>query len=339
MPYVVHERLPLSTLKNISYGFFTNERGNSTGGYVIAGHDTRNVSLISPQVETERGYDPAANVVSNLMLCFDELTSSVSDELEVHRFVMTSNYGKGGARVLAVEDTHGLDALKRASQSELSSLGLHEAMLQALSCANVHAIKADAMVFKGIPGHIIAAGGPSGDAHPIVLIDDENKIAAYVSGPHAALKEDVLEKTTLEMMRVGARKENIRLVIGPGLGPKSYEFGANAAEYLKVPPEVIDDVKKPDKKLLDIAKITKYKLRDLLSADQVLDMEINTMAFDLYDDKGERKSSVDFSALSKRGPLFFSARREIMATDGLGAENTGLHNTVGRHFAGITLRG
>jgi len=37
---------------------------------------------------------------------------------------------------------------------------------------------------------------------------------------------------------------------------------------------------------------------------------------------------------------FFSARREIMGrSHDLSAENTGLHSTVGRHFAGITVRG
>ena len=52
-----------------------------------------------------------------------------------------------------------------------------------------------------------------------------------------------------------------------------------------------------------------------------------------------RKTTVDFQILNRQGLLFFSARREVMSREGITAENSGLHNTIGRHFAGMKVGG
>lgn len=347
MPHQFHEQLKPAELKNTSYGFFTTESGTSEGAYVIAGEKTRNVNLFSPftradlqklklpETATDMLETPH-RIVSNLVACFAELSLRADF---AHKFVMTSNYGAGGVRVLCAHNTEALVALKQLSLDELEKSGLHEDMQKELAKAKICVIKADALVFKGIPEEEILAGGASGDAHPIVLLDDKNKVCAYISGAHAALKGNVIEETIKTMIEAGAVAENIRLVIGPGLGKRSYEFGDNAAAYLGVPDDQVDRVNNPEKRLLDIHKIVRFMALCYLRPDQVLNMDLNTMGFDLYDAAGNRKASVDFVALNKEGPLFFSARREMMSKEGMTAENTGLHNTVGRHFAGMGVRG
>lgn len=342
MPFQFHENFKPGDLKNTGYGFFTNENGSSAGGYVINGEKTRNVNLASPQEEGKEGYDPASSIIENLMSCFKELTSGQENDAKTHKFVMTSNYAAGGARVLTCKTLDELKALKDLATSELLSLKLHENIQSELHNNNVHVLKADAMVFKGISGELIAAGGGSGDAHPIVLIDDENKVSAYIAGAHAALKESVIEKTIQAMLAAGAQQKNIHLLIGPGLGSRSYEFGSNAADYLNLPKDKITFVKNnagETKCLFDIESIVAFKAMGFIAPENIHNMCIDTMGFDLYGGNGTRKSSVNCTELSRQGPLFFSARRDVMKKEGIDAQNSGLHNTTGRHFAGITIKG
>lgn len=145
---------------------------------------------------------------------------------------------------------------------------------------------ADALIFKGIPGESIAVLGASGDAHPIMMY----KIACYISGAHMTLKQGVLGQSFDRMIVLGANPSNIRLAIGPGLGPKSYEFGENAPEYFSIPEEHIDRVLKP---VLDTAGMKKYKelisvkLIGRLSPENIYNLELDTMGFDLYDEVTE----------------------------------------------------
>ena len=346
MPYQFHEAVHPESLRNISYGFFTNEQGSSDGGYVVSGKKTRNVNLFSPQESDKPGYDPAGSVIGNLMSCFHELTAGKENDPHTHKFLMTSNYGAGGARVLTCNTPVELTALKDLVTRESSGLTLHSAMQSELSRQNVHVVKADAMVFKGISGELIAVGGASGDAHPIILIDDANKVCAYISGAHAALKEGVIEKTIQAMLAAGAQHRDIHLLIGPGLGKDSYEFGLTKVdgkdvtpeEYLNIPEDKVTKVQDPAKRLLDIEKIVAFKAMGFIAPANIHNMDIDTMGFNLYE-QGIRKSTVNFAELNQRWLLFFGARRKMMEERGLTAENPGLHNTVGRHFAGITIRG
>ena len=349
MPHQHHEAFDPNTLTNTSYGFFTNERGSSTGGYVVNGEGTRNVNIYSPQESDKAGYDPAISVIGNLMACFKELTHGQEHAAHTHQFLMTSNYGKSGARILTCRDARELTELKKLAESETSVLELHANIQTELQGNGVCTLKADALVFKGIPGEFIAAGGASGDAHPIILIDDANKVCAYISGAHAALKEGVIEKTIQAMLSTGARHNNIHMMIGPGLGKNSYEFGLMKSngeditpdEYLNVPRDKVLKVSDPkcrDKWLVDIEKLVAFKAMGMLPRENVHNMDIDTMGFDLYHN-GTRREVIDFEELDRKGILFFGARRTIMKKEGVAAQNPGTHNTVGRHFAGITLKG
>jgi copper oxidase (laccase) domain-containing protein len=345
VPFQYDQLFNPNTLRSARYGFFTNEQGNSSGGYVVSGRPTRNVNLFSPQDKEKVGFDPALSVIENVMACFKELTSD--RQQRAHKFLMTSKYGKDGARVLLCRTQEEISALKRLAIDERVTLGLHVDMQEGLSQNDIYVVKADAMVFKGLPGELIACGGASGDAHPIILVDDENKVCAYVAGAHAALREGVVEKTIYAMLEAGAQPKKIHLLIGPGLGKYSYEFGMMRVEdkdvtpekYLNIPADKVTLVQDPQKRLIDIEKVVAFKAMGLVAPENIHNMNVDTMGFDLYDAQGARKSTVSFQELNRNGALFFSARRTIMEREGLDAYNPGLYNTVGRHFAGVEITG
>lgn len=141
MPRQFHEAVDPSALKNVSYGFFTNEAGVSDGGYVVAGERTRNVNLYSPQEREQVGFDSAKNVIENLMACFKELTAGAEKNPHTHKFVMTSNYGASGARVLTCKTAEELIALKQLAIDEAENLKLHAAMQHELHEHGVHGKK------------------------------------------------------------------------------------------------------------------------------------------------------------------------------------------------------
>ena len=356
--------LPEVTLSKINYAFFTNEDGHSEAGYLIDDQKTRNVNVYSSEQLPGKGFDPAERILANIQMCFQEL--GAGDEVR-HKFFMTSYYanmGKSAPLIISCDNLDHLYELKtRASQnlshededkSNPNRLGLEPSMRAAIGKSDISVIRADALIFKGIPEESIAVLGASGDAHPIMMFDDENKIACYISGAHMTLKQGVLEQSFDRMINLGANSSNIRLAIGPGLGPKSYEFGENAPEYFSIPEEHIDRVLKPvfdtagmKKYLIDIKELISVKLIGRLSPENIYNLELDTMGFDLYDEVTEelgktflrRKTTINFEEINKSGPLFFGARRSIMQQSGdLMKHNAGAYNTVGRHGAGFSLK-
>lgn len=236
MPFQFHEDADPTALSNIGYGFFTNEDGTSDGDYVVVGQNTRNVNIFSPsQLDDSKtpkpGYDSAVKVGENINRCFNELLAG-RDGVQ-HKLFMTTNYAKDGLKIRVCENFQGISALKEDAKVNLESVGPD--MAEKLTQLDISIIKADAIIVKGIAGHQIAVGGASGDAHPVIIYDDQNKIACYFSAAHVCIKAGVIEESLSRMLSLGANIENIRLIIGPGLGPNSYEFGANAAAYLDVP--------------------------------------------------------------------------------------------------------
>ena len=185
-------------------------------------------------------------------------------------------------------------------------------------------------------------------------IDDENKIACYISGAHMTVKQGVLEQSVDRMIALGANLSNIQVVIGPGLGAKSYEFGENAPEYFSIPAEyskqvfslVLDNAGNK-KYLVDIEALVEAKLIDKLMPENIHNLELDTLSCDLYDEiplseQGgvclKRKTTLNLVALSEGNQLFFSARRSTMQRSGdLMQHNSGAYNTVGRHGAGFSL--
>ncbi|WJR66014.1 peptidoglycan editing factor PgeF [Neorhizobium sp. CSC1952] len=87
--------------------------------------------------------------------------------------------------------------------------------------------KVDAMVTKA-PG--VALGVLSADCGPILFADGENGV---IGAAHAGWKgalTGVLENTVEAMISLGAVREKITAVLGPSIGPDSYEVGPEFVE-------------------------------------------------------------------------------------------------------------
>ena len=85
----------------------------------------------------------------------------------------------------------------------------------------------DAMV-TAVPG--IALGVLSADCGPILFADARNGV---IGAAHAGWKgalTGVLENTIEAMIALGAARENITAVLGPSIGPASYEVGPEFIE-------------------------------------------------------------------------------------------------------------
>ncbi len=339
--------------QQINYAFFTNEDGHSDGGYLIGGRNTRNVNLYSSAQPIDKGFDPAPRVLENIQRCYTELGATEM----THKFFITSYYanaGQSAPRILACDNLEDLNQLIRQSRDNLffesedksnpNRLGIESEMREALSAESVSVVRADALIFKKIPGETVAVLGPAADAHPIMLFDDEAGIACYIAGAHAAIKQGVLELSVERMVALGANPERIQVAIGPGLGPNSYEFGANAPEYFNVQPEdnalqaILNEDNEATKYLISIKNLVSAKLKHCVPAKNIHDIELNTMGFDLYVD-GKRRTYVEREELDVSYYYFFSARRGIAEqSDGsLKTENPGAHNSIGRNGAGFII--
>jgi polyphenol oxidase len=87
--------------------------------------------------------------------------------------------------------------------------------------------KVDAMV-TSVPG--VALGVLAADCGPILFADGENGV---IGAAHAGWKgalTGVLENTIEAMISLGAARENITAVLGPSIGPASYEVGPEFVE-------------------------------------------------------------------------------------------------------------
>jgi polyphenol oxidase len=90
--------------------------------------------------------------------------------------------------------------------------------------------KADAMV-TNLPG--IVLGVLSADCGPILFVDSE---AGVIGAAHAGWKgalHGVLENTIEAMVSLGADRSRITAVLGPSIGPKSYEVGPEFVSNFK----------------------------------------------------------------------------------------------------------
>ena len=88
--------------------------------------------------------------------------------------------------------------------------------------ADVHRPKADAMVTR-VPG--LALGIATADCGPVLFADPENGV---VGAAHAGWKgalTGVVGATVAAMVALGAHRSRIVAVLGPTIGPASYEVG------------------------------------------------------------------------------------------------------------------
>src|SRR6478672_8327903 len=87
--------------------------------------------------------------------------------------------------------------------------------------------RADALVTR-VPG--LAIGVSTADCGPVLLADAEARV---IGAAHAGWKgalSGVLENTVAAMERLGARRDRIVAVLGPSIGPESYEVGPEFVE-------------------------------------------------------------------------------------------------------------
>lgn len=123
--------------------------------------------------------------------------------------------------------------------------------------------KVDAMVTT-VPGVIL--GVLSADCGPILFADGK---AGVIGAAHAGWKgvlTGVLENTIEAMVSLGAARENITAVLGPSIGPASYEVGPEFVErFLGVDAAYKAFFKpsnKPGHAMFDLPSLTIKRLKD-----------------------------------------------------------------------------
>ena len=92
-----------------------------------------------------------------------------------------------------------------------------------------------------LPG--VAIGVRTADCVPVLLYDPAKRVVAAV---HAGWKGTVLHisQKAIEVMAVkfGTRAEDLRAVIGPAIGPDSFQVGVEVAEKFKMAGFPMDDI-------------------------------------------------------------------------------------------------
>jgi len=120
----------------------------------------------------------------------------------------------------------------------------------------------DAMVTT-VPG--VALGVLSADCGPILFADGENGV---IGAAHAGWKgtlTGVLENTIEAMVSLGAVRERVTAVLGPSIGPESYEVGPEFVErFLRHDPSYeafFTPSPKPGHAMFDLPSLTIRRLR------------------------------------------------------------------------------
>lgn len=127
------------------------------------------------------------------------------------------------------------------------------------------------------------------DCLPVILLDPEQPMAAIVHAGWRGTVRRITEKALQRMVALGAKRDRIGAIIGPGIGPCCYEVGAEVvAEFRRV--GFTEDVfaKRGDSTHLDLKKAN----RQLIEGEgirEIHDVELCTAC---------------------RQDLFFSARRD-----------------------------
>jgi polyphenol oxidase len=137
----------------------------------------------------------------------------------------------------------------------------------------------DAMV-TAVPG--IAIGVLSADCGPILFADGK---AGVIGAAHAGWKgalTGVLENTIETMIALGASRENITAVLGPSIGPDSYEVGPEFVErFLGFDPSYarfFSPSKNEGHKMFDLPSLTISRLK-------AAGVEAENLGLDTYPDQ------------------------------------------------------
>lgn len=353
MPVQFHDKLHPESLKNINYGFHTIEAGTSDNEhYQMATKDssvqgTRNVNLFSAGLDPENpSKDLPENVAENIRRCFEELDNNDAK----YRIFLTTQYSKGpfstdNNPVIHNITPNSIDDALDISAQYMSESTMHEDLKAKLKALNIIVLPADAVIVSGFEQDVVSVCGASGDAHPVIMFDDEQAVGAYISGAHANIRSGVIHQTIDKMTTVGARESDINVVTGPGLGPDSYEFGPNAADLfgqdLNKPTFIrsVTDNQGNQKCLLNMPNIINQKATHAgIVQENILDMALDTYGCKLYDENGQAITDDQRKQLAKSSAvdtLFFGARRGTEILEG--NNNPAAHSKIGRHGTGLCI--
>ncbi len=339
MPYYEHEKLPNTALKHFNYGFFTNQNGVSDGAYLVNGQPTRNVNIFAPNNSPDKGYDTPEHIAHNIASCIQQdfgqpiLTSSRCFFMAPHYAGMTKDAKSPNQLLITVLDDHNIDIIYEKALKE-SEQFVNLELIQSLNQNKIVIEKSDAIVLKKMSRTDIDQvyiGGFTADAHPIILLDDSTGVCAYMTCSHHVLHQKGLAAVIKTMIEQGANKDQIQVVIGPGLGKHCYEMQDQSPNYQDVhdyfdvsknsvgSEEILTPVAS-DKFLLDAPLLLQTQAMTIgLSPTQVHNTNLNTMGYDLYQQRNHQWQKVTQTPRDTEG-LFFSARsathqRELGNTD------------------------
>lgn len=317
----------------------------------------RNVNLFSVNhVSAMTFSDTPQAVATNITRCFEGLGA----KLDHPKFFLTAQY-KGVFSELTPEtiEAHLESAqayrTKQAPAPDTEASPLH-ILLSLLAEQHIYVLPADGIIVKDFDTPIFVAGA-GGDAHPIIMYDEQEAVGAYLSGAHANISAGALESIIHILQPTPSR----RVVIGPGLGPDSYEFGENAADVffksmtITAPeraacfrPAVRAD--QSNAILVNFAAVIRVRLSRVgIESTQMNDTRINTLGFSLIADcdvhSQDRLLLIPEAVRQAKAKVameqaaYYSARGGTMARGQNPIERADQYYTEqGRHFAGVGMQ-
>lgn len=293
----VHSKLPAN--QHFNYCFFDRQYGVS-GRNDLKPSGERNVNIFSVNHAANALVSGTPeNVVENITRCFNDMGATA----DAPKFFLTAKY-QGFVHTLTPITLNALIEESRKYAANQDQDKLSSRVVALLAEKNIFVLPADGMAICDIETPVFVAGA-GGDAHPIIIHDEKTNRAGYLSGAHANIKGKGLE----QILHAIEATSKTRVVIGPGLGPDSYEFGANAAsvffEGLAVKESQLNRcfrfAKKADQTnaiLVNFAAIIEARLQLAEIDAEVLDMEINTLGFSLVKQQEGNDSSEPLQLLS-----------------------------------------
>ena len=122
--------------------------------------------------------------------------------------------------------------------------------------------EADAVV-SAAPG--VVCGALAADCAPVLLADAEGRLVAAAHAGWKGALTGVVEAAIARMEALGAQRKRLRAVVGPCIGPKSYEVGLEFLDYFAaVDPDYaryFGPAAAPDKRMFDLPSFVLGRLR------------------------------------------------------------------------------
>ena len=135
------------------------------------------------------------------------------------------NCGPGStdqSEIVAINRSRVAEALDLAPKSLISLHQIHSAAVVTLTAPPAERLQADGMV-TATPG--IGLGILTADCQPVLFADPLARVIGAAHAGWRGAQEGVLEATIDAMEALGAKRINIRAVIGPTISQAAYEVG------------------------------------------------------------------------------------------------------------------